>query len=150
MIKLTHLDMIAAAKKVAQQINEDFFQFSVFDTLIVYPVPRGGVACAYLVLNFMSHKQVFFTEDPTNAHIAIDDIVDSGKTKEYIMSRSRNKHMKFYNLFDNSQGWIEFPFERQLENSASTSIDDAILRLSQYFGIKEEEMETFKERVLNL
>jgi hypothetical protein len=84
----------------------------------------------------LSHNVLPFTitDTPENADIFIDDIVDSGRTKEKYLAKFPNA--KFYALIENENGkpdnpWIVFPWE---ENSES-SIDDAFVRLEQYYGI---------------
>ena len=53
-LELTHDHMIRAAKRVANLINQDFP--NKFGKLKIYPVPRGGISCAYLTINYISQK----------------------------------------------------------------------------------------------
>ena len=126
--EITHHELIQKASLVAQKINNDFKNYD--GILKIFPVPRGGVACAYAVALYLI-KHYEFVHQPKEADIAIDDVIDSGNTKK-IISNS-NPNIKFYALYENPTDWKIFPFEKTL-NSKDTSIDDAIIRILEYKG----------------
>lgn len=113
-----------------------------------YGVPRGGVPVSYL-LSAVTHRQrILVCSAPIEADVIVDDIVDSGKTKETWM---HNTKMPFYALWDymNSpkHDWIVFPWE---ESSSESNEEDIVLRLLQYIGEdpKREGLEDTPKRVL--
>ena len=74
---------------------------------IVYGIPKGGI----IVANFLNCKK---THDPNKCTIILDDIVDSGRTKNKHIKDFPNK--KFLTVIDkqtdkNYQGYIVFPWE---------------------------------------
>lgn len=97
------------------------------DPIRAYPVPRGGVPVALALAAMHPLKLV---DDPANADIVIDDLIDSGAT------RDRFGHLPFYVLIDKKQdapyrnAWIEFPWEV----GSDGGIEDNIVRLLQYVG----------------
>lgn len=115
--------LILEAKKVA----------NVLQPLLVYGVPRGGVPVAYLC----KRQGVGVVQDPDEADVIVDDIVDSGATRE--------RYNKLYPItpflaltdflaepkIDGQ--WIVFPWEHS-ENGGDASADDIVIRLLQYIG----------------
>lgn len=101
--------------------------------LLVYPIPRGGVPVAYRLAFYIAIKIV---DDPSQADIFVDDIIDSGATLEKWSDEYPGK--LFFALIDklsNSHGpyqkaWVVFPWEKN-DNS---SIEDSIRRLLQHIG----------------
>jgi len=143
MIKLDHGDMENAALLLADKIKRDFINETKI--LKVYPVPRGGVACAYLTASYL--PTIEFVNDVAIADIAIDDVIDSGPTKKKIISRNQN--IKFYAFYENPPEWLVFPFECTLDDKDS-SIDDAITRILEFKGLLGKmDFEKAKECVLN-
>lgn len=96
----------------------------------VYGIPRGGIPVAYLC----AARGCFVVNTPCDADILVDDLVDSGKTKE---TWTHNTKMPFFALCDymdppKQKGeWIVFPWE---EGSAVSNEEDLVLRLLQYIG----------------
>lgn len=92
----------------------------------IYGVPKGGM-CASTALQLA--KSVHSPED---ANIILDDIIDSGTTKQRFTDAYPDK--QFYALVDkttkdkDNDAWIIFPWENQEVE------DDIILRLLQYIG----------------
>lgn len=94
----------------------------------VYGVPRGGSCVAALHGNM--------TDDPTQAEVIVDDIIDSGRT--------RDKWTKlfpatpFLALIDKTDtqsqfardGWIHFPWDA----TESSDIEDHVVRVLEYIG----------------
>lgn len=146
-IELDHIAVVAAALKVAKQIQEDFQgQLSNKETfsLKIYPVPRGGIPCAYLTAGFLSGN-IKFVNSVEEAHIIIDDILDSGRTRDSLLVK--NKYAKFYALFENPTHWLSLPFERTLDGK-DKSIDDAIIRIMEYRNIELDHFEEYKTKLL--
>lgn len=135
MYTLSHLDIHDLTREMADEISIHWH--SERATLAVYPVPRGGVPVAYALQQFMPIEIV---DTPWHADIIVDDLVDSGATRErlrFMTKREDGEHC-FYALIDKTvlpdghphKGWIEFPWE--LNDKAPA--DDAITRLLQFIG----------------
>lgn len=97
----------------------------------MYPIPRGGVYAAYALKAIIpSHYEI--VDNPNDADFFIDDIIDSGATKDKYWDMYAN--IPFVALIDNSdfiiKDWVVFPWE----GDASGSIEDNIVRLLQYVG----------------
>lgn len=99
----------------------------------VYGVPRGGIPVA-LGLGVIDVQLV---DDPRAADCFVDDIVDSGATREKFLGKFPGK--KFYALIDKTdqecpedlkKAWIVFPWE----GTEAGSSEDIFLRLLQYIG----------------
>lgn len=90
----------------------------------VYGVPRGGCAVAALL--------GIPVDDPSEADIICDDLIDSGRTRAEWEQRFPTK--PFVALYDKTKepdlGWLVFPWEETAEGS----IEDAVVRLLQFMG----------------
>lgn len=86
-----------------------------------YGVPRGGACVAAL------HGMAVDT--PEAAEIIVDDIIDSGRTRDKWRSRFPDK--PFYALIEKTTpGYIEFPWEA----SGDVDIQDSIIRILEFIG----------------
>lgn len=88
-----------------------------------YGVPRGGVFAALL------HGNV--ADSPEQADFILDDIVDSGRTRE----RWKASGKPFHALVDKTNGdagigWVQFPWEAE----PASDVEDSVVRLLQYIG----------------
>lgn len=100
----------------------------------VYGVPRGGIVPAQLVvfalraLGYVSDMR----ESPDNADIIIDDILDSGATREAF--RKSHPSVPFFPLFTKTDTdvWLSFPWERM--SGEELGIEDNVRRLIQCIG----------------
>ena len=102
------------------------------DTVWVYGIPRGGVIPAFIVADILRTKYQVpaqITQNVDEAHIIVDDIVDSGKTKARYME-GRESSVIFINLFGKGVDWLIFPWEGSEEGSA----EDIPIRLLQFVG----------------
>ena len=100
----------------------------------IYGVPRGGVPVAYLVAEglYRHSRGVSVVDRPEDSDIIVDDLIDSGATRERF-SKSYGK--PFLALFEKGVNcpkdeWLVFPWEETEEKS----IGDAFTRLIQYIG----------------
>ncbi len=94
----------------------------------VFGVPRGGVSAA---LAIAAHIQIDIVEDPAEADVFVDDLIDSGSTMERWCDEYPGK--PFFALIDkreNKDAWIVFPWE----GCADGSIEDNIRRILQFVG----------------
>ena len=141
-------DLMGAANAVAVKIIHDHFRQPVISA---YGIPRGGIAPAYMVANAMHIRRntnpnafapaMVIVDNPDQADIFIDDIIDSGATRtRYLNGRP---DARFYALYGRNQwlnavgqasmDWIVFPWEVQ-ESGHDTSAEDAVTRILQYIG----------------
>lgn len=131
-LKLTHNDVDGLVKKMAGAI----LRMPERRALKVYPIPRGGVPVVYALQHYINIKIV---NDPSDADIFIDDLIDSGITRDRYHKQFPN--IPFYALIDKSditlkaivrQSWIVFPWE--VTDKGDESGTDAVVRLLQVVG----------------
>lgn len=121
---LTHADVEYFVEKMHEEIQRDFQPKT---SILVYPVPRGGIPIAYLLLKQNGGYSI--VNSPDEADIIVDDLIDSGATRERFSK-------PFHAAFDKQAGfhnkWIVFPWE--VSNDKDESITDNVTRLLQYIG----------------
>lgn len=96
----------------------------------MYAVPRGGIPALLALQSVWPTNQppILAVNDPANADIIIDDLIDTGRTAERF-----NK--PFFALIDkrtwqHGEDWVVWPWE----GDAVGGIEDNIIRLLQYIG----------------
>ena len=108
--------------------------------LNVYAVPRGGIPAAY-ALKAVNQDYYHIVDDPKQADIAIDDIIDSGETAKRMMSEhllptyalidKTGVSELLYSLGDINK-WIVFPWEMSTEQTEG--VEANVIRILQYIG----------------
>jgi GTP cyclohydrolase I len=98
-----------------------------------FAIPRGGVPAALAVAGH--HGNLQLVDDPAEADLFIDDIIDSGDTMQRWCDKYPGK--PFFALIDKTEEdgefrdrWVVFPWEETAEGS----IEDNIKRLLQFIG----------------
>ena len=91
----------------------------------IFGVPRGGMLLAGFLRNATN------VYDPAQATLILDDIIDSGKTRDKYHELYPN--IPFHAIVDKTgadadAGWIVFPWEQE------TGPEDAVVRLLEYIG----------------
>lgn len=129
-MKITQLHARLLAQKLAQTVIADMGCKTRDEPVHAYAVPRGGIAAAYILGNFV---ELILEDDPDDAEIIIDDLVDSGDTRTKWNQRCPGK--PFYALVDKKYDfyhgqYLIFPWEQSEEGSFS----DNVTRLLQYVG----------------
>lgn len=117
-----------AATKVADRIITNHPKSGVYR---LFGIPRGGVTAAALVATALAVRGKLVTpvDDPLDADVFVDDIVDSGETRDRWMEQYPG--LPFYALTSRVPGeWQVFPWEKNVEGSA----EDIPIRLLQYIG----------------
>ena len=134
-VKLNHQDITALAARTADAIRQ--YQHTTTGENVVlraYAVPRGGIAAAYAV---QSLHGFHITDNPADADIFIDDLIDSGSTCERYCDDYPGK--PFFALIDKRSDeefkgkWIVFPWE-VTDQCSDESATDIVTRLLQYVG----------------
>lgn len=100
--------------------------------LELYGVPRGGIPVTLLVRGILEKLgcPTLLTDDPSRADVIIDDIIDSGKTKEKM--KEINPNALFVAMTEAKvDQWIVFPWEKGSENLGP---EQNIVRIMQYIG----------------
>lgn len=96
-----------------------------------YAVPRGGINAALLALNF--YQNFSLTSVPDLADFFVDDLVDSGKTREHYLARA-GQDIPFFVLVDKQKSsldeWVKFPWEQEVDIGP----EENIRRVLQYIG----------------
>ena len=126
---------MAAVTATAQRLERQISWFEVFGRLEqvdnvgtnVYGVPRGGMICA----GFMS--KAVNVIDPADADVIIDDVVDSGRTRDEY--KARYPGTPFVGLWDKTKDdrreWLIFPWE---QNGHERGPTDAVVRILEFIG----------------
>ena len=94
----------------------------------VYGVPRGGIPIAIMISNFIKHLTLItsLAKLPKNQVIIVDDIIDSGATKQ------RYQGYKFIAAYQGEKNiWLEFPWETMTNESPAS---DAVTRIIELIG----------------
>ena len=115
-------------KDIEQRIQYAFLETDLQGKKI-YGVPRGGL----FVATIMKYKFGFeVVDDPSEADVIVDDLVDSGKTRAgYTTKYPEKEFITLYNKTENYSGiWINFPWEEE----ASKDIEDSVVRIIEYLG----------------
>lgn len=104
----------------------------------VYGIPRGGSIVTGLLRNARFNVDV--VDDPWLADILVDDIIDSGTTKERVLRTYELDTVALINKQDGKDrdaypGWVVFPWEDIPGSPAKTSSGiDIAVRLLEYIG----------------
>lgn len=134
-LKWTDVDL--RAKKIARKFVDMGWQKGLGE-IRLYGVPRGGIYAALSVAtacNGRSLPPVKLTDNPREAHVIIDDIVDTGKTRtEYLL---KYPNTPFFALVDKQVeedaklGWVVFSWE---ELQGETGPQHNVVRMLEYIG----------------
>jgi GTP cyclohydrolase I len=120
------------ARKIAKRIRKDSGHSN---PIYVYPIPNGGIPAAQLIE--CQGPAIVITEDEARSEVIVDDIIDSGETREK-QQHFQYFQKKFYALVD-KQGedrdwfgyWVSFPWERMKKEGGP---QDNVKRILQYIG----------------
>lgn len=131
---LTHLEVADRARNIAELIV-----MTDIHNIKLYGIPRGGVAPTYLVCSALEqvfHRQVYIVDKPEDANVFIDDIIDTGATKERYYNKYPGAY--FYALVvpaleAGEKTWYVFPWELK-EDGGDESATDIPIRLLEYIG----------------
>ena len=137
-IYLTNSQCHAAAVRMASMATTSE-TLRALDKWRVYGVPRGGIPVAYLLASTSSFSKRFVavTETPEIADLIVDDLVDSGATRDRYLERFPKKPflplMDFVECEKTQEDWIVFPWEVG-DTGEDTSSDDIFTRLLEFIG----------------
>lgn len=142
-LNICQADFISRCEGIAHIIFQKFQDSCKFSEVNIYGVPKGGIPVAYQVVNFLN---LYFNAHEMNcvasvtfvlqhAQIVVDDLVDSGKTREKYQDFVDDGD--FYALIDKKEDgllgtWVTFPWET--EEKSDNSALDIPLRFLQYIG----------------
>lgn len=99
----------------------------------VYGIPRGGAVVAML-LEAKFSPAIVAVDRPEDAHVLVDDLLDSGRTRDQWVERIG---LPFDVLYTKTaeDGWVVFPWEKAEGKAAeATSGEDIAVRLLEYIG----------------
>jgi len=93
----------------------------------IWGIPRGGA----IVAGLARQQGAKIETNPKNADVAVDDIIDSGKTAEKIRQKYGLKTVALVNKkTEKIQSWIHFPWE----NKPNEDIAESVTRVLEYIG----------------
>lgn len=131
-ISITHISWIQVEKEAETIANHINMVYPDQD-LLLYGIPRGGIIPAILVMKYLQQTRhsINMTNEPSEANIFIDDIIDSGNTKRRY--QFRYPCTPFYALIEKGGKpmWFEFPWEKLGEELGA---EENIVRILEYIG----------------
>lgn len=141
MINLTHDDIYHRTAELSKEITKYIEQENIHvddegkpQIVFIHGIPRGGIPVVYLLLRFMKYD-VRITSNACEAHILVDDLIDSGATQARYLTKCGEK--PFFALYEKGVNidneWIVFPWEEGDKNE-DQSAEDIPIRLLQYIG----------------
>ena len=129
-MKLTWDEVLARLRKWEDRL---FSSMANDDGVRVFGVPRGGM----ILTAFLTRGKA--VPHPGQAHLILDDIADSGRTRRRYQQEYPN--IPFHVLYDKegdcddaNLGWLVFPWERDDTNNNEDSAEDSVIRQLQYIG----------------
>lgn len=144
MTVLTVHDCKLAARALSAKLTERFGM----RPLRVWGIPRGGFNAALLLCTEAPHMFVM-ADSAADAGLAIDDIVSSGRTAQRVKQvHGLDTAVLFGHDFDppfdfilgigrlltKEEGFVNFPWEQQIESTEHDSAHDAVTRMLQAIG----------------
>ena len=102
---LDHTTVVSLAIAMANQIR----RWNPANTILepkCYPIPRGGIPVAYLLKGLMM-SGLDIVDDPAHADFFVDDLIDSGATRERMLREYPGKG--FFALIDKAMGKTRHP-----------------------------------------
>lgn len=103
----------------------------------IYPVPRGGIPAGQAIVHegALVGQRYVIHEQPDTADVIVDDIIDSGRTRDKYKALFPHKPFEAlvdkYAEYPSMAPWIEFPWERM---SGEQGVEDNITRILEYIG----------------
>lgn len=120
---ITHAEVFHAAEKLSA------FLPVMERPLLVYPISRGGIPAAYALMTI--RNDIKPCHYPDLADFILDDLVDSGATRDRYVREHPNK--PFYSLFTKcDSAWWVFPWE--IHDEEHMQDNDIGVRLLQFIG----------------
>ena len=122
MIEITKYEYDLFIKKLGRKIVD---QNKSRRKLIVYGIPKNGS----IVAESLTKHGFNITEDPYEADIFVDDLIDSGRTK---IKYTEKYNKPFYVLVEKKKknDWIHFWFEKDVDTDA----EDIVVRQLEMIG----------------
>lgn len=151
---VTPSELEILCKKASEEILQVLDESDRFTYVTLYGVPRGGIPVAYAIAEILNNHPSFTKKqsakvvfNPSQASFIVDDLVDSGKTKEQYIHMLQGPEY-FIALIDKKRDnladyWVKFPWECN-DKGVDTSAEDIPLRFLQFIG-EDPEREGLKE-----
>ncbi len=122
-------------RELAGRVRSRFGAVAVPEDAKIYGVPNGGIYAALLIAK--ERPKLSIVEVPIEADVIVDDIIDSGKTRDHWISLTDGQ-IPFFALVDKTGSdkawagkWVSFPWERARREDGP---QDAIRRILQFIG----------------
>jgi GTP cyclohydrolase I len=100
-----------------------------------YAIPRGGIPVAYLLKGYITNMTI--VDDPEDADFFVDDLIDSGATKDRYAKQYPDKGffamLNKKSMLAYKDEWIVFPWEKTAAGKDESG-NDIIVRLLQLVG----------------
>lgn len=128
---IEHITLLELISGLAQEILEALDSPAIIN---LHGVPRGGMFIAYLIHGYAPNA-FKLVDDISDAHVIVDDLIDSGKTRDRYLEEYPNA--EFFALLNKQEqpdlGWVVFPWEVKDFEEVET-VEDNIVRLLQHIG----------------
>lgn len=90
----------------------------------IYGIPKNGS----IIAEGLSWRGYKITDNPDKATIFVDDLIDSGKTRDEYLKRYPSK--LFLTLIEKNDEWIQFWFEKKVSDDEQT----VVTRMLEHIG----------------
>lgn len=98
----------------------------------IYGVPRGGIPVTYL-LKAQGPNHIVIVDNPLEADIIVDDIIDSGSTRDNFTAITNKPFYALIDKITNPDGkWYVFPWEEKA--GEEEGVEANVTRILQYIG----------------
>jgi len=145
-MKKTYLTWADVENRLLKHLDE-------LEDEVICGVPRGGMLACWSIIDFIGDSgELCFASKPEDASVVIDDIIDSGRTKERWLKKY--PHHKFIAVVDKTTeedkdlGWVVFPWEKDKESD----YDETITRVLEHnnLDVNSKNIEVVKSVINNL
>lgn len=113
-----------SVEQLFQAIDKIISEYHITGQTKIYGVPTGGL---YIAMYIAGRTGARLVEDPEDADVIVDDVLDSGATRE----KFRGYQKPFIPVFIRNGQYLVFPYERIQRKD---EIEDLVIRFFEVIG----------------
>ena len=103
--------------------------------ICLWPIPRGGCHVAGIVLGMGKSWRAMVVDHPSTADLALDDVIDSGRTAERIKEKYGLDTVALIDkrrIVSEDRAWVVFPWE--MRDGVERDREDLVVRQIEMIG----------------